>query len=232
MINSGQKNLILKLVGAWGVRYLGFLVMTIMAVWSEARPAPGLPDAIIDRVPFVDWVSGWNYYLWIIAWAPLTIWLLCCRPLRAYRLLLAGGILSVIRGLCIMATGLGPPRGEDINAGMSAADRLAGIWAVANPFSALVEDSAFVYLSKDLFFSGHVATTFLVVLYVWPKKSLRVWALIAHFLVTASVFLSHLHYTIDVIGAYAITFAMFVLMEKDPRLSTEDDLGPRWSEIT
>lgn len=232
MINTGQKRLILKLCGAWGARYVGFLIMTVMAVWSEARPAPRLPDAVLERIPYVAWVSSWNYYLWLLAWAPLTFWLLCRRPCRAVRLLLAGGILSLIRGVCIMATGLGPPRGEDFNAGMSVADRMAGIWAVSNPLSALVEDSAFVYLSKDLFFSGHIATTFLVVLYVWPHKTLRIWAILAHLLVMASVFLSHLHYTIDVIGAYAITFGLFVLMEKDPRLSTMDDLGPRWSEIT
>lgn len=224
--------MILKLVGSWLIRYAGFILMTILAVWCEARPAPHLPDAIIDRVPFVQSVSSWNYYLWVLAWAPLTIWLMAFHPQRACRLLIVGGVLSVIRGLCIVATGLGPVTGDDFNAGMSAADRWSGIMAIANPFHALVEDQAFVYLSKDLFFSGHVATTFLVVLYVWPKKWARLWALIAHFAVLVSVFLSHLHYTIDVIGAYAITFMLFVLMEKDPRLSTVDDLGPGWKDLT
>jgi hypothetical protein len=31
--------------------------------------------------------------------------------------------------------------------------------------------------------------------------------------VVLSVFLSHLHYSIDVVGAYAITFSIFVLRE-------------------
>ncbi len=223
--------MILKLIAAWLGRYAGFLLMTILAVWCEARPAPHLPDAIIDRVPYVDWVSSWNYYLWLLAWAPITVFLIARYPQRAFRLLIAGGVLSVVRGLCIAATGLGPVRGEDLNAGLSAADRWQGIWAIANPFHALVDDSAFVYLSKDLFFSGHVATTFLVVLYVWPQKKLRTWAIFAHCLVVASVFLSHLHYTIDVIGAYAITFVLFVFMEKDPRHATVEDLGRRWSDL-
>ena len=33
----------------------------------------------------------------------------------------------------------------------------------------------------------------------------------------AAVFLAHLHYTIDVVGAYAITFAVFVLREGELR---------------
>ena len=32
-------------------------------------------------------------------------------------------------------------------------------------------------------------------------------------LVVVSVFFSHLHYTIDVIGAYAVTFALFTFRE-------------------
>jgi membrane-associated phospholipid phosphatase len=73
------------------------------------------------------------------------------------------------------------------------------------------------YLTKDLFFSGHTATTFLLLLYVWPWRRLRAAALAGHVLVVASVFLAHLHYTIDVAGAYAIAFAIFALREGWPR---------------
>ncbi|MBM4380479.1 MAG: hypothetical protein FJ086_14485, partial [Deltaproteobacteria bacterium] len=44
------------------------------------------------------------------------------------------------------------------------------------------------------------------------------WPMLAgHVVVVASVFLSHLHYTIDVVGAYALTFSLFVLREGDVR---------------
>ncbi len=69
------------------------------------------------------------------------------------------------------------------------------------------------YLTKDLFFSGHTATTFLLVLYLWRFPRLRAPALAGHVLVVASVFLSHLHYAIDVAGAYAVAFAIFALRE-------------------
>ncbi len=230
-MKASQKRMILLLAGSWGLRYVGFVIMTILAVWCEARPAPHLSDSILEEVPFVPWVSSWNYHFWILAWAPPTFWLIAKWPKRACRLLYVGGVLSVVRGLCIFATGLGPVRGEDINAGMSAAARWEGISAIANPFHACAENAAFEDLTKDLFVSGHIATTFLVLLYVWPHKFARSWALIAHILVLVSVYLSHLHYTIDIIGAYAITFTLFVLMEKDPRTSTMKDMGPSWSEL-
>ncbi len=205
--------------------------MTVLAVWFEARPAPHLGDFLVDRIPFIPSVSRWNYYLWLGAWMPLTFCILARFPRRGCRLLVAGGLLSVLRGLCIAATGLGPVRGADVNAGLSEAARWDGILAIANPIKALLSDDAFVYLTKDLFFSGHIATTFLLLLYVWPHRGLRLWALLAHFVVMLSVFFSHLHYTIDVIGAYAITFSFFVLFEKDPRQSTMDDMGPSWGEL-
>ncbi len=57
------------------------------------------------------------------------------------------------------------------------------------------------------------ATTVLLLLYVWPFPRLRWWMLAGHLVVVASVFLSHLHYTIDVIGGYAMAFSLFCLRE-------------------
>jgi len=74
-----------------------------------------------------------------------------------------------------------------------------------------------LYLTKDLFFSGHTSSTFLLLLYVWRYRVLRWWMLTGHVLVVASIFFSHLHYTIDVIGAYAITFSLFALREWRPK---------------
>ena len=67
-MKAARRKMVLQLAAGWLVRYAGFVVMTIMAVWCEARPAPHLPDALIDRVPFVASVSSWNYYLWVAAW--------------------------------------------------------------------------------------------------------------------------------------------------------------------
>jgi hypothetical protein len=119
--------------------------------------------------------------------------------------------------VCILATGLGPVRGADLNAGMDAETRARAFLQLVSPVAVLGANSPHVYLTKDLFFSGHVSTTLLLLLYVWRFPRLRAAMLGGHVLVVASVFLSHLHYTIDVIGAYAITFSLFVLLEGNVR---------------
>ena len=47
----------------------------------------------------------------------------------------------------------------------------------------------------------------------WPWARLRWIALAGHIFVVSTVFLSHLHYTIDVIGAWAITYCVFVELQ-------------------
>ncbi|HET7823855.1 MAG TPA: phosphatase PAP2-related protein, partial [Anaeromyxobacter sp.] len=85
-----------------------------------------------------------------------------------------------------------------------------------SPWQVFAKDAMAAYLTKDLFFSGHTATTFLLLLYLWPSRRLRWAALAGHVLVVLSVFLSHLHYTIDVLGAYAVALAVFALREGWP----------------
>jgi membrane-associated phospholipid phosphatase len=68
-----------------------------------------------------------------------------------------------------------------------------------------------------LFFSGHTATTFILLLYVWRIRWLRWATLVGHSLVVAAVIFAHLHYTIDVIAAYAFAFALFCIREADLR---------------
>jgi hypothetical protein len=207
--------MIIRILGCGLFRWVCFAAMILLALHGEARPAPRVPDLVIDNIPYVEVVDHWNYWLWIAAYGAMGIALLAVSPARFCRFLITGGILSLIRGVCILLTGLGPVRGEDVNV-----ERLAepgmirtAFFELIDPTGVLVRKSAHLYLTKDLFFSGHTATLFLVTLYLWPWPRLRWTALILHFAVVASVFLGHIHYTIDVVGAWAITFAVFVLRE-------------------
>lgn len=211
---SGVRAHKLPVVGSLLYRWACFLLMVAMALWAEARPAPSLPDAVLSQLPYVEWVDRYNFVLWVFAYIPVAIWLLFRDAPRFVRYMVSAGMLAILRGLCIMATGLGPVRGADVNAGMSAEARWHALWEIASPIGVFVRQSAHVYLTKDLFFSGHTSTTLLLLLYVWREKPLRWLMLAGHLLVVASIFLSHLHYTIDVIGAYGLTFGLFVLRER------------------
>jgi len=191
-------------------RYLSHSLMLGLAMLNEMRAAPKLPDSVLCVVPYTKWVADHNYGLWLLAYFPPALWLWRLDRHRFLHFLYLGGVLSLVRGVCILMTGLGPVVGEDVNAGMSMATATHAWWALVNPVGALLGDAPNIYLTKDLFFSGHTSTTFLLLLYCWSKPRLRWLALAGHLFVGCTVFLAHLHYTIDVGGAYAITYTALV----------------------
>lgn len=210
----------LRVTSSFLVRGACYALGLWLALIAEARSAPTLPDAVLDLVPYVPGVARYNYLLWLAAYLPVMLWFLYTDARRFVRYMYLSGALAVLRGLCILATGLGPIYGPDHHVGMSFEQRRQAFLHLANPFGLFSPSTgAQIYLTKDLFFSGHTATTLLLLLYVWRHRALRYWMLLGHVLVVLSVFLSHLHYTIDVIGAYAVTFSAFALVEWQPRFA-------------
>jgi membrane-associated phospholipid phosphatase len=68
-------------------------------------------------------------------------------------------------------------------------------------------------LTKDLFFSGHTATLFILFL-VSEKKIIKTVFLISTIAVAISVILQHVHYTIDVFAAVFFTYACYKVLVK------------------
>jgi uncharacterized membrane protein (DUF373 family) len=189
-------------------RYACHALMLLPVLLNERLPAPSLPDRILSHVPFVPWVGRWNYVLWLLCYVPPAIWI-GLKDRRVFvRLVITDGLLALARGVLIPLTGLGPVGCADVNAlhpfsfwptWLSLLDPLKAIWG----------NDAGLYLTKDLFFSGHIATTFL--LYLFSRRfgrASRVFLLLNLFTL-AVVYLSHLHYTIDVVAAYAISYGMY-----------------------
>lgn len=192
-------------------RYLCHSLMLIPVLLNELRPAPTVPDTLLALVPRIDWLAHINYYLWIACYFPPALYLLWRDRALFARFILIDGAVSLTRGLTIPLTGLGPPFGADVNA-----LHPFGLWPtwfkLVDPYRALVGDTAGIYLTKDMFFSGHIATTFLLYLCgrQLGRRPARVF-LGLHLVSLLVVFFTHLHYSIDVVGAYAITFALFTL---------------------
>src|SRR5258708_33001095 len=63
----------------------------------------------------------------------------------------------------------------------------------------------------DLFFSGHTVMPFLLALVFWEHKPLRGVFLAGSLILGVSGLLGHLHYSIDVLAAYFITYTIFRL---------------------
>ena len=66
------------------------------------------------------------------------------------------------------------------------------------------------YVTRDLFFSGHTATQFLMFLCL-KKKTERTILLVSTILIGIMVLLQHVHYTIDVLAAPLITYLAYWL---------------------
>jgi hypothetical protein len=206
-----------------------YAAMTAAAVWNELRPAPTLPDLVLAHVPYVEAVARANYLVWLLAYVPVAALLLWEAPRRFVRYTVAGGLVSLVRGATIALTGLGAPDPAHAGPGIAGRAPLDAFVELLSPWQVFAHDAMRAYLTKDLFFSGHTATTLLLLLYAWPHRRLRALALVAHVLVVASVFLAHLHYAIDVVGAYAVTFTVFALREGWP---PRGDGGPTESSRT
>ena len=198
-------------------RYACYAAMTALALWNEYRPAPTLSDTVVGLVPYVPWVDHVNYLAWLVLYAPLSLALLVRDTPRWQRYMVTGGLVSLARGLCIAATALGPPDPLHAGPGIGGQPFLPAFAQLLSPVGVFVHGAAHAYLTKDLFFSGHTATTFTLLLYLWSIPRLRWPALAAHVVIVATVFFAHLHYTIDVLGAYGITFAIYAVREWGPR---------------
>lgn len=220
-----------SLAGAAAFRWSCYVIMMALALWNERRPAPTLPDLVLERLPYLSWVSRANYLLWLVLYLPLALALLLSEPRRWVRYMVTGGLVSLARGLTIALTGLGTPDPAHAGPGIGGRDFWSALAELASPLGVFQRDAIAVYLTKDLFFSGHAATTFLLWLYLRHRPGLRWVALAAHGLVVASVMLAHLHYAIDVVGAWVVTFALYVLREGWPAprpVSGRPATPPRW----
>ncbi len=113
-------------------------------------------------------------------------------------------LLIVIRSVFISLTHIGP-----------FTDQIAWTNSIVSKFS----------FGGDLFFSGHTAIPFLFALIFWDIKLLRyVFIALAAFFGTI-VLMGHLHYSIDVLSAFFITYTIYHMSEyffkKDLRLFTK-----------
>lgn len=87
------------------------------------------------------------------------------------------------------------------------------------PGTLLVLDDPFVQLfgkgdvlTKDLFFSGHTGTLFLLFLLA-ENKTLKILFLISTIMVGSAVFLQHVHYSIDVFVAPFVAYSSYRIIK-------------------
>ncbi|MBS1914296.1 MAG: hypothetical protein JST22_20065 [Bacteroidetes bacterium] len=161
--------------------------------FNETRAGSVLNDPLLARLPAIDA----SIPIFVLIYSALLLALI--TRLRESRMLLttihAYTLLVLLRMLMMYLVPLDPPR---------------GMVMLQDP---LASTGTGVPMARDLFFSGHTATLFLLALTA-GSRVYRILFLVATAAVAALVLLQHCHYTIDVVVAFPSAYACSAVAQR------------------
>jgi len=179
---------------------LPVLVATLSALaalvkWVEQRPGAVLADPVLALLAPRD--VTWPIFTLIYAGLLLAVIRLVRTPVRLVLGVQAYVVMALLRIAVMWATPLDPPPGMIV-----LDDPLVqGFGGASNP------------LTRDLFFSGHTSTMFLLFLAV-PGRAARAFFLACTASVAFLVLVQHVHYAVDVLAAPPFAYAAWRIARK------------------
>lgn len=172
-----------------GVVMLVFILMLFPYFFAfiEARNGVVLDDVLLRYIGPVD-VS---VPIFIIIWSTTLLFIIRSfyEPSVFIKVIYCLCLLSLVRMLSIYLTPLDPP---------------ASIIAIKDPLTSITYGGKDIFITKDLFFSGHTSNMLMMAM-CFEKKTDKWVAYIAAVSVGILVLFQHAHYTIDVLAAFIIT---------------------------
>ncbi len=169
---------------------ISLVVNFYAALYATERASNSVTDLILSNIPVFDadgiFVYGAELFF-------IFIFFLCVLELKIIPFTLKSiALFVIVRSIFVSLTHIGPfPDHTMINSNFI---------------------GKFTF-GADLFFSGHTGLPFLMALVFWDSKFLRYLFIASSVLFGIVVLMTHLHYSIDVLGAYFITFSIFRLAE-------------------
>jgi hypothetical protein len=164
--------------------------------YIENRNGIVLNDFIINSLPAYD-VSLPTFF---IIWSMFLLFLNRAIYNPDLLLLFLWGFifLSISRFISIFLVPLNPPE---------------QLIALRDPITNIFYGKKHGFITKDLFYSGHTSTQFLMCL-CFTKRSDKILALISTILIGLFVLIQHVHYSIDVIAAPILTYLVYLLSKQ------------------
>ncbi len=161
------------------------------SIYATEKASNYVTDIVLSNTRVFD-VDGAFIYGPVVLWT-LVLILLVNDPKKIPFTLKAVSLFILIRSVFVSITHLGPfPTQVDIG-----------------PLNFLTVLMA----GGDYFFSGHTGLPYLLALLFWDNLFLRVLFFISSIFFGAVVLLGHLHYSIDVLAAFFITYTIYHLAE-------------------
>ena len=179
---------------------IAFLVPVLFALTHfldaiEERHGGTMPDPVLSLFPPVN--LTWLTFLVIYAGVIAGLVVLTRHPRRLLLILQGYAVMALLRMAAMYLSPLEPPPGM-----IELRDPVVEFFGGGKT------------LTRDLFFSGHTSTMFLLFLVI-PGKRLRIAYACSTLLVGLFVVLQHVHYAVDVFaapffayGAYTIVFGI------------------------
>ena len=169
---------------------ISFIINFYAGIYATEKISNPVTDIILDNIPV------FNVDLLFI-YGPLLLWTVVSliafsEPKRIPFILKNIALFVLIRSVFITLTHIGPfPDRIDVNYSIRA-----------------IKDFTF---GGDLFFSAHTGLPFLMALVFWQKKTIRFLFIAIAILFGIVVLMGHLHYSIDVLAAFFITYTIYHL---------------------
>ena len=192
---------------AWQQKYfkqqiiIGFIILLLILAffpfffnYIEKKEGTLLNDFVLDFIPSYNLSIAIFTTIWSMG---LLLVIRCVQQPKILLLFLWGFILlSISRFISISLLPLQPPN---------------GLIELKDPLSNSFYGTKFI--TKDLFYSGHTATQYLMFLCL-QKKWDKIITLASTLAIGIMVLIQHVHYTIDVVFALPITYMVFILTKK------------------
>ena len=164
-----------------------FGIQPIAIEYSTSVATSPVGDIILSNIPVYN--VGWFFVYGMFALVAFITALCLWHPRRIAFTLHSLTLFVLIRSVFVSLTHIGSFTPH----------------AVSN-FGPGITD---MFFAADLFFSGHTGAPFLMALMYWHKPVLRDIFLIWSVFFAVLVLMGHLHYSIDVLAAYFITFTIY-----------------------
>lgn len=191
-IHWKQRSFLFSLLTGFLFLAASLIINHLASTYADKMASAYVKDIILDNFPVmnVNFIVNDGVLIYII----FTFLYILSDPKRIPFVAKSFALFVLIRSVFIILTHLGPSPQQ----------------TYLNPADFLIR----LNTGSDYFFSGHTGEPFLMALIFWNNKPMRYVSLAASLIFGAAVLLGHLHYSIDVLAAFFITYSIFSLAKK------------------